>query len=182
MFRFADKFDYTMMVVGTLGGLALGASTPVFILFWGQFTDVFSSNIDVIVEEAKNQLLKFIYLGIGALLLGWAMVTGWTITGERQAVACRKAYFASLLRQEIGWFDCINQSGLSSNFSADTLTFQGALGEKMAVMLQAIGTGIGGFAVAFSQGWLMTLVCLAGIPIIALSGALYMRSLQMKAK
>ena len=99
MFRFADKFDILMMVLGTFGGLALGASTPVFILFWGQFTDVFNSSIDVIVEQAKVQLLKFVYLGIGALLLGWAMITGWTITGERQAVACRKAYFASLLRQ-----------------------------------------------------------------------------------
>ena len=49
-------------------------------------------------------------------------------------------------------------------------------------MLQSIGTCIGGFSVAFSQGWLMTLVCLAGFPAIALSGMLYMRSLQAKAK
>ena len=52
----------------------------------------------------------------------------------------------------------------------------------MAIMLQALGTGIGAFAIAFSQGWLMTLVCLTGIPIIALSGALYMKALQIKAK
>jgi len=50
MFRFADSYDKLMMVLGSFGGLALGASTPIFILFWGEFTDVFSSNIDVIVE------------------------------------------------------------------------------------------------------------------------------------
>lgn len=70
-----------MMVIGTLGGLALGASTPVFILFWGEFTDVFNQSIDAIVEEAKQILLKFIYLGIGTLIMGWAMISCWIITG-----------------------------------------------------------------------------------------------------
>lgn len=59
---------------------------------------------------ALEVLKKFIYLGIGALFAGWLMISCWLISGERQATACRKAYFTSLLRQEIGWFDCINQS------------------------------------------------------------------------
>ena len=49
-------------------------------------------------------------------------------------------------------------------------------------MLQSLGTFIGGFSVAFSQGWLMALVCLAGFPIIAFAGMVYMRSLQAKSK
>lgn len=52
----------------------------------------------------------------------------------------------------------------------------------MAIMLQAIGTAIGGFTISFTQGWLMTLVCIAVFPIIALSGYLYTRSLQIKSK
>lgn len=52
----------------------------------------------------------------------------------------------------------------------------------MAVMIQSLGTGIGGLSVAFSQGWLMSLVCLAGIPIIGISGFIYVKSLQMKSK
>ena len=109
------------------------------------------------------------------------MITFWVITGERQAAQCRKQYFKSLLKQDVGWFDCIDQSSLSSNFSADTLTYQGAIGEKIAITLQSIGTFVGGFAVAFSKGWLMALVCLAGFPIIALAGIVYMRSLQAKS-
>lgn len=41
LFRFADRFDYIMMACGTLGAVCLGASTPLFILFWGDFTNVF---------------------------------------------------------------------------------------------------------------------------------------------
>jgi ATP-binding cassette subfamily B (MDR/TAP) protein 1 len=92
-----------------------------------------------------------------------------------------KTYFATLLKQEIGWFDCINQSELSSTFTSDTQTFQGAIGEKVAIMLQVSGTFLGGFIISFMQGWLMTLVCLAVFPIIAYAGFLYMRALQNKS-
>jgi ATP-binding cassette subfamily B (MDR/TAP) protein 1 len=70
---------------------------------------------------------------------------------------------------------------LSSNFTTDTQTFQGALGEKIAVMIHVSGTFLGGFIIAFIKGWLMTLVCLAAFPIIAYAGFLYMRSLQVKS-
>lgn len=32
---------------------------------------------------------------------------------------------------------------------------------------------ITGFAIAFSKGWLMTLVCIAGLPLVFVGGALY---------
>lgn len=48
-------------------------------------------------------------------------------------------------------------------------------------MIHVGGTFIGGFAIAFARGWLMTLVCLAAFPIIAYAGFLYMRSLQVKS-
>jgi ABC-type multidrug transport system fused ATPase/permease subunit len=50
----------------------------------------------------------------------------------------------------------------------------------MANMLQALGTVLGGFFIAFASGWLMTLVCLAGIPFMLLGGIAYVRALGMK--
>ena len=50
------------------------------------------------------------------------------IASERQAIACRKAYLKALLRQEIGWFDMINQTELASKFAADTISFQYSVG------------------------------------------------------
>ena len=81
LFRFADNFDILMMVIGTIGALALGASTPVFILIWGEFTDVFGLAPDLIVEEAKLQMIKFAELGSITLVVGWVMISCWVITG-----------------------------------------------------------------------------------------------------
>ena len=81
LFRFADNFDILMMVIGTIGALALGASTPVFILIWGEFTDVFGLAPDLIVEEARLQMIKFAELGSVTLVVGWVMISCWVITG-----------------------------------------------------------------------------------------------------
>lgn len=110
MFRLADKTDYILMTLGTIGAIGLGASTPLFILFWGDFTNVFGESKNQIVDMALEVLKKFIYLACGAFVAGWLMISCWLISGERQANLCRKTYFAQLLRQEIGWFDCINQA------------------------------------------------------------------------
>lgn len=128
MFRFADKTDVLLMVLGTCGAIGLGAFTPLFVLFWGDMTNAFGSANDQIVDMAWQVLKKFIYLGCGGFLSGWLMITCWLISGERQASRCRKTYFAHLLKQEIGWFDCINQAELSSKFTSDTQCFQGAIG------------------------------------------------------
>ncbi len=41
----------------------------------------------------------FFAIGAGALVAGWLMFACWMIAGERQAIACRRAYLQSLLRQ-----------------------------------------------------------------------------------
>ena len=83
------------------------------------------------VSASRDTMKTFIYVGIGSFFAGWLMFSCWMIAGERQAISCRKAYLRSLLRQEIGWFDMLNQTELASRFAKDTFAFQGAIGEKI---------------------------------------------------
>ena len=101
------------------------------------------------------------------------MFACWMITGERQGVACRKDYLKSLLRQEIGWFDTINQSELSTKFATDCFAFQGAIGEKMSSILMTIGMFLSGCIIALYYGWVMALVIMASLPFIAIGGIIY---------
>ena len=41
MFRFATCFDVFLMIMGSIGAIALGASMPAFAYIWGQMTDAF---------------------------------------------------------------------------------------------------------------------------------------------
>jgi len=109
MFRFANRTDYVLMLVGTICASIVGTAFPIFALLWGEMTNAYG-NTDAMVSKAHDVMLKFIYIGIGVIFAGWGMFGCWMITGERQGIACRKQYLKSLLKQEIGWFDIINQS------------------------------------------------------------------------
>jgi ATP-binding cassette subfamily B (MDR/TAP) protein 1 len=76
----------------------------------------------------------------------------------------------------------INQSELSTKFSADSFAFQGAIGEKVSLMLQTFAMFVAGFIIAFVKGWKMTLVTLCAIPAIAIFGGIYVTAVQTKDK
>lgn len=77
----------------------MGTAMPAFALLWGDMTDAFSQGGDQMVNASLQVMLKFIYIGIGVFVAGWLMFACWMIAGERQSIACRKAYLKSLLRQ-----------------------------------------------------------------------------------
>ena len=125
------------------------------------------------VGTSRGIMFNFIEIGVGAIFAGWGMFGCWMVTSERQGIACRKQYLKSLLSQEIGWFDTINQSELSTKFATDSFAFQEAIGEKVSNLIMTIAMFIAGFIIAFIKGWLMTLVTLASLPAIGLGGYLY---------
>jgi ATP-binding cassette subfamily B (MDR/TAP) protein 1 len=83
---------------------------PCFALLWGNMTTTFSQGDDQIVDASRNVMFQFFGIGGGAFVAAWVMYGCWMIAGERQAIKCRKEYLKSLLAQEIGWFDQVNQS------------------------------------------------------------------------
>lgn len=88
------------MIVGSIAATAMGASMPAFAYIWGEMTDSFiGSDADSMVDSSRDTMWIFFYLAAGALVSGWLMFACWMIVGERQGIACRKAYLRSLLKQ-----------------------------------------------------------------------------------
>jgi len=44
LFSFADKYDYVLMTLGSLGAVVHGSSMPVFFLLFGQMVNGFGKN------------------------------------------------------------------------------------------------------------------------------------------
>lgn len=44
LFSFADKYDYILMIAGSLGAVIHGSSMPVFFLLFGQMVNGFGQN------------------------------------------------------------------------------------------------------------------------------------------
>ena len=56
-----------------------------------------------------------------------------TTQGERQAKRLREAYFASLMKLDIGWFDKRNGHKLVTKVANETMAFRNGIGEKLGV-------------------------------------------------
>ncbi|KAM3331855.1 hypothetical protein ACQJBY_027635 [Aegilops geniculata] len=172
MFRYADRTDQLLMLVGTLAALANGVSQPLMTVIFGDMIDAFGgATTGNVLHRVNKAVLNFVYLGIGTAVVSFLQVACWTITGERQATRVRSLYLKSVLRQDISFFDVEMTTGLIvSRMSGDTVLVQDAIGEKVGKFLQLVATFIGGFVVAFVKGWLLSLVMLACIPPVVIAG------------
>ncbi|CAN1333212.1 ABC transporter B family member 11 [Linum perenne] len=106
------------------------------------------------------------------------------VTAERQATRIRSMYLQAILRQDIAFFDGKTSTGeVIGRMSGDTVLIQEAMGEKVGKFLQMIATFLGGFAIAFIQGWHLALVMFATIPLIVITvGTMYTVNSAMTAR
>ncbi|KAE8791088.1 ABC transporter B family member 4-like [Hordeum vulgare] len=173
MFRYADGMDLLLMLVGTVASLANGMTTPLMTIIFGDTINAFGGATDGDVLQRVNKVvLNFVYLGIGTSVASFLQVSCWTLTGERQATHIRSLFLKSVLRQDISFFDIEMTTGqIVSRMSGDTVLVQDAIGEKVGKFQSLVATFVGGFVVGFVKGWLLSLVMLASIPPVVLTGA-----------
>ncbi|PKI43071.1 hypothetical protein CRG98_036550 [Punica granatum] len=177
LFSFADSFDYSLMLIGTVGAIGNGICTPLMTIFFGDLVQVMAGSIDVkdSVHEARVVSLKFMYLALASGFASFLRTSCWMITGERQAARIRALYLRAILRQDIAFFDKEASTGqIVSQLSGDTILIQDAMGDKVGNFIQLLVTAIGGFIVAFSKGWLLTFAMICTIPPVVFAGAITM--------
>ncbi|KAI3948362.1 hypothetical protein MKW98_013860 [Papaver atlanticum] len=174
LFRFADFKDKVLMVVGTIGACANGATTPIMTILLGKMINSFGNTegTDQVVKQVSKVALQFTYLAALGLVASSLQVGCWMVTGERQAARIRSIYLKTILRQDIAFFDNETTTGeVIGRMSGDTVLIQEAMGEKVGKFVEQLATFVGGFIVAFVKGWLLTLVMLTTIPPLVITGA-----------
>ncbi|CAL2226471.1 unnamed protein product [Prunus armeniaca] len=175
LFSFADSLDYLLMSVGTISAIGNGVCMPLMTIIFGNVVNSFggTENNKEVVDAVSKVALKYVYLGVGAASASFLQMSCWMVTGERQAARIRSLYLKTILRQDVGFFDKETNTGeIVGRMSGDTVLIQEAMGEKVGSFIQLIATFVGGFAIAFIKGWLLTLVMLSSIPLLVLSGAI----------
>ncbi|WCJ23195.1 ABC transporter B family member 11 [Euphorbia peplus] len=176
LFSFADSTDYLLMLLGTIGAAGNGLSLPLMTVVFGAAVNAFgdnSVNTDQVVDKVSKVSLNFLYLALGSCLAGFLQVACWVVSGERQAARIRSLYLRTILRQEVGFFDKEASTGeIVERMSGDSVLIQDAMGEKVGKFIQLIVSFISGFIVALIKGWKLTLVLLASIPLLVISGAI----------
>ncbi|KAK8717110.1 hypothetical protein V6N13_044391 [Hibiscus sabdariffa] len=177
LFTFADKYDYVLMISGSLGAIIHGSSMPVFFLLFGEMVNGFGKNqsdLHKMTHEVAKYALYFVYLGLIVCLSSYAEIACWMYTGERQVSTLRKKYLEAVLKQDVGFFDTDARTGdIVFSVSTDTLLVQDAISEKVGNFIHYLSTFLAGLVVGFVSAWRLALLSVAVIPGIAFAGGLY---------
>lgn len=177
LLRYATRKDKTIMVIGIIAAILEGAALPGFSILFGDVIDEFAQPGGIISAAAKL-CGEFLGIGVAAFILSYISFASWMITGETQAIAIRKQYFRSLLRQEIAFFDSVNPNELASKIAEECFSIQGGIGEKVSTFVYSLSLLIFGFLVGYIMGWQLALVLTAIMPAVAGSGTAFVYTIQ----
>ncbi|KAF2308653.1 hypothetical protein GH714_011767 [Hevea brasiliensis] len=172
IFMHADGVDWFLMVLGVIGSVGDGFSTPL-VLF------------------VTSKLMNNIGECTGALLLGlWTMGClfrrGILLDKDRgeQATRMRARYLKAVLRQEVGYFDLhvTSTAEVITSVSNDSFVIQDVLSEKVPNLLMNASMFFGCYLVGFLLLWRLAIVGFPFIVILVIPGLMYGRTLMGLAR
>jgi len=172
VFQLSSSIDYIILITGTVCAAATGVAIPYMNILFGEILD--QLNEDSTKNDFQNGVNKvailFGYVSLVIFVSGTMKVYCWSAIGERQSQRIREMYVASILRQEIGWFDAGGASSLSTKVSDLCGKVQDGIGRKCGDMVQYVVQFFASFVVALYLSWKLTLVLLVTIPAVGAAG------------
>lgn len=174
LFRYATRSDYVVMSVAGICAIAGGATLPVMNLvvasIAGNFSKYYKGQTSNFASEMRRLTLYLVYLAIAQLFTISITVLGFTMTGERITRRIRREYLASLLRQNMAYFDKIGAGEITTRITSDMNMVQDGISEKLGMTIKGISIFVAAYVVGFVVSWQLTLTLTA--TVVAISGTL----------
>ncbi|XP_014273830.1 ATP-dependent translocase ABCB1 isoform X2 [Halyomorpha halys] len=187
LFRYGTAFDVSLMLVGSVFSIIMGASLPVLGLIFGEMTDVFidvtkrgfqnSTHMvnDSIVDTRISEKDFLTYMAVCSVYYGIIAVSAfissviqtfcWDYTCERQTYRLRRTYFSQILRQDVSWHELNTHGNLNTKLSEDIERIREGIGSKFGIVIQYISTFATGVLIGLYADWMLTIGLLILFPV-----------------
>ncbi|OWZ09528.1 Multidrug resistance protein ABC transporter [Phytophthora megakarya] len=180
LFSFADVTDKLLMLLGTLGAFGAGVLRPILVLLYGDIINQFGETSEdetptLTMSSVRTASVNFMIVGIVGFIAAFLQVYCWSLTASRQSKRIRSLYANAIITKEIGWFDVNDPMQLSTRVADATITIQDGMGSKMSDLLHFASTIVSGIVIAMVKGWELTLILMAVVPFVTVSGILAKR-------
>ncbi|KAK4543161.1 hypothetical protein LTR36_005939 [Oleoguttula mirabilis] len=185
LYRYATRNDLIIMAVSgicaIIGGAVMPLMTIIFGTLAGTFQGFFQQTIsgDAFSNKIDSLTLYFVYLAVGEFCTIYVATVGFIYTGEHVSGKIREQYLASILRQNIGYFDKLGAGEITTRITADTNLVQDGISEKVGLTLTAVATFITAYIIGYIKYWKLTLILTSTIVAIMLTMG-YMGSMVVK--
>lgn len=166
IFQYADTNDYILMSIGALHAAAAGAGIPGMIVLFGKMMDSLGMGGKDFMSMVNVLCVEFLYVAAGMFYCVAVHSICWTLVGDNQALKIREVYIKSVLRQDIQWFDENKVTELPTRIISATAQIQEGLGKRIGDAIQFLAQFVGLYVVGFFFCWKLSLVIMAGFPVI----------------
>ncbi|XP_078429400.1 ABC transporter B family member 20-like isoform X2 [Wolffia australiana] len=180
LFAYADRWDWVLMLVGSVAAAAHGTALVIYLHFFGRVINLLGRKESLmnpqdpeLFRELNTHALYIIYIASGVFVAGWIEVSCWILTGERQTAVIRSKYVQVLLNQDMSFFDTYGNNGdIVSQVLSDVLLIQSALSEKVGNYIHNMATFFGGLAIGLINCWQIALLTVVTGPLIVAAGGI----------
>lgn len=93
----------------------------------------------------------------------------------------RKRFFRAITRQNIAWFDERQTGSMATQLFDNLERIREGTGDKVGMAIQFTSQFFGGFIVAFTYDWKLTLIMMSLSPLLMLCGAFIARLMAKSA-
>ncbi len=168
--------EASLLAIATLA-LLVSASTQLV------FPQAVKWMVDAVIEAespvdlnlaAGVLVVVFLVQAVFSMLRSWLF----TVAGERVVARLRGDLFASVVAQDIAFYDKTRTGELTNRLASDTTVLQNAVTVNVSMALRFGLGAIGGTAMLLWMSPVLALVALAVVPVVAVSASLYGRVLR----
>ncbi|KAJ6308470.1 hypothetical protein OIU76_018120 [Salix suchowensis] len=160
--------DWIYGVVGTISAFVAGALLPLFALGMAQSLVAYYMDWHTTCQEIRKISILFCCGAVISIFAYAIMHLCFGIMGERLALRVREMMFSAILRNEIGWFDDLNNTSpmLTGRLQSDATLLQTITVDRTTILLHNVGLVVTSFIIAFILNWRITLVVIATYPLL----------------
>ncbi|KAF0471042.1 multidrug resistance protein MDR [Gigaspora margarita] len=166
-----DRFELLMLSIGIISSIINGCMNPIFAIMYANIIQVFSKTGDTLRHEIHFWILILLVYSLMVFLVNFIQNVTLGFSSEKLTERIRSMFFASILRQDISFFDEENHSVgvLTSHLSLDVTYINGLTGVTLGNLLHVTAMIFSSVIVSFIVGWKLTLLCLCSIPIMIIA-------------
>jgi ATP-binding cassette subfamily B (MDR/TAP) protein 1 len=125
-----------------------------------------AASLSQIGKKINGQVNYLVGIAVASAMAQFLTTFCNEMTLTRVGNKVKNAYFRSLVKQEVGFFDMRKTGHFLNNITEDTLMVQQVFGEKLPLCTQYFSQAVSGLIMAFYESWKMAIVMLAAAPII----------------
>ncbi|KAG8183769.1 hypothetical protein JTE90_002406 [Oedothorax gibbosus] len=185
LFRYSSSCDKTLVIIGTIVAIVSGASMPAVMIIFGKVInnliayDAYNKNMTnetFTTEKFLSQTAELCAInagfGFAFVFCNYIMVSFFSLAAANQAFKIKGMFMASILKQDIGWYDTTETGDFASRITGDLTRIQDGIGEKVCICLSFISSTVLCVGTGFFYSWKLSLVILSITPVMTIAMAL----------